>query len=157
MMIIDGSSSEPIDLKNRLYQIVAENKISSLSMMRDIAGIDEAQIRSALEELAEEGTLDGTFTSDGERFFLSEVTFSNAPITSTKDEGYVIEYAESKVPKLVFLSGIVIMVVGYIVQGLMAHLETREDIGAVVSIVGLAVLIVGWLMISRANPPSNIK
>jgi len=156
-MIFDESSSEQIDLNNRLYQIVAENKISSLSMMSDMAGIDEKQIRSALEKLAEEGTLDGTFSSDGERFFLSEVTVSNAPIAPTKDEGYVIEYAESKVPKLVFISGILIMVAGYIVQGFMAQLETREDIGAVVSIVGLAVLIVGWFMISRANPPSNIK
>ena len=156
-MIIDKSSSELIDFKTRLFQIVAENKISSLDMMSDLMGTDEELIRSALEELVNEGTLGGSFTPDGQRFFLSEVSVSTAPVASTKDDGYIIEYAKTKIPKMVLLSGIVMMVVGYIVRGLITIYEVMEHIGSAVFMVGLAVLIVGWLMMSRANPPSNIK
>ena len=83
-MIIDKSSSELIDLKTRLYQIVAENKISSLDMMSDIIGTDEELVRSVLEELVDEGALEGSFTPDGQRFFLTEVTVSTAPLAETK-------------------------------------------------------------------------
>lgn len=156
-MIVDKSSSELIELKTRLYQIVAENKISSLSLMSDMAGIDEEEIRSTLGELMDEGALEGSFTSDGQRFFLSEVTVSTAPVAQTKDDGYVIEHADTKVPKLVLLSGIAMMVAGLIVRGLIIISEMMEHIGSAVFMVGLIVLVGGWLMITKADPPSNFK
>lgn len=156
-MIIDKSSSELIDLKTRLYQIVAENKISSLDMMSDMAGTDEELIRSALEELVNEGTLEGSFTPDGQRFFMSEVSVSTAPIAKTKDYGYVIEEADTRNGRSVLISGIILMVAGYIIRGFIAITEVLEPVGSAIFMVGLAVLLVGWLMISRAQPPSNIK
>ncbi len=156
-MIIDKSSPEPVELKTRLYQMVAENKISSLSMMSDMAGIDEEQIRATLEELVEEGFLEGSFTLDGQRFFLSEVEVSRAPISHNLDDGYVIEYADTKVPKLILLSGFVMMVVGYILRGLTTISLMMEHIGSAVFMVGLIILVGGWLMLTKANPPSNIK
>lgn len=156
-MIIDKSSSELIDLKTRLYQIVAENKISSLDMMSDMVGTDEELIRSALEELVYDGTLDGSFTPDGQRFFLSEVRVSTAPVTKTKDCGYVIEKADTRNGRLVLISGLVMMIAGYIIRSLIAISVVLEPVGSAIFMVGLAVLLVGWLMISRAQPPSNIK
>lgn len=156
-MIIDKSSSELIDLKTRLYQIVAENKISSLDMMCDIVGTDEELIRSVLEELVDEGTLEGSFTPDGHRFFLTEVTVSTAPLAETKDSGYVIEVADTRNGRLVLISGIVMMIAGYITRGLIALNVILDPVGSAMVMVGLAVLIAGWLMISRAQPPSNIK
>ena len=156
-MIIDKSSSELIDLKTRLYQIVAENKISSLSMISNMAGSDEELIRQTLEELVDEGALEGSFTSDGQRFFLSDVSVSTAPVAPTQDEGFIIEHAETKVPKLILLSGFVMMVVGYILRGLITIDAMMEPIGSAVFMVGLIVLIAGWLMLTKSNPPSNIK
>ena len=116
-MIIEKSSSELFDLKTRLYQIVAENKISSLSMICDMVGAEEEQTRSIIEELVDEGTLEGSFTSDGQRFFLSEVKVSNAPLAPIKDEGYMIEKADTRQGKMVLLTGLVMMIAGYITRG----------------------------------------
>ncbi|MHA2425659.1 MAG: hypothetical protein ACXAEF_12790 [Candidatus Thorarchaeota archaeon] len=156
-MIIDKSSSEQFDLKTRLYQIVAESKISSLDMMSGLVGTDEEQVRSILEELVDEGNLEGSFTSDGQRFFLSEVKVSTAPVAESRDKGYVIETSDTKVPKLILISGIAMMVVGYLARGLITISAMMEHIGGAIFMVGLAVMIGGWLMISRRNPPSNIK
>ncbi|MGY5856454.1 MAG: hypothetical protein RTS72_07615 [Candidatus Thorarchaeota archaeon] len=156
-MIIDKSSSELIDLKTRLYQIVAENKISSLDMMSDIIGTDEELVRSVLEELVDEGALEGSFTPDGQRFFLTEVTVSTAPLAETKDSGYVIEVADTRNGRLILVSGLVMMIAGYITRGLIALNMVLDPVGTAMVMVGLAVLIAGWLMISRAQPPSNIK
>jgi hypothetical protein len=156
-MIIDKSSSEISDLKTRLYQVVAENKISSLSMICGMIGAEEEQTRLIIEELVDEGTLEGSFTSDGQRFFLSKVKVSTAPIESSKDEGYVIEKADTRQGKMILLSGLAMMIAGYIVRGFVSIFEISEQVGTAVLMVGLAVLIIGWLMITRADPPSNIK
>ncbi|MHA1965425.1 MAG: hypothetical protein ACXACG_07915 [Candidatus Thorarchaeota archaeon] len=156
-MIIDKSSSKQIDLKTRLYQIVTESKISSLDMMSDMVGTDEEQIRFILEELLDERALEGSFAPDGQRFFLLDVTVSTAPIAPTKDDGYAIEYADTNVPKLVFLVGIVMMIVGLIVRGFVTLNGLMEPIGTAVFMLGIIVMAGGWFMISKANPPSNIK
>jgi hypothetical protein len=156
-MIIDKSSSKQNDLKTRLYQIVTENKISSLDKMSDMIGTDEEQIRFILEALLDEQALQGSFAPNGQRFFLSEITVSTAPIAPTKDNGYTIEYADTKVPKLVFFAGIVMMVAGLFVRGLITLSEMMEPIGTAIFMLGLVVMAGGWYMISKANPPSNIK
>jgi hypothetical protein len=156
-MIIDKSSSEPIDMKTILYQIIAENKVSSLRMISDMVGTDDEQTRSMIEELVGEGALEGSFTSDGQRFFLSDVEVSTAPLAPTKDQGYDIEKADTKQGKLVLISGIVMMIVGYIVRGFTFLFEIAGQVGTGTLMLGLAVLIIGWLMITRADPPSNIK
>ncbi|MGD9397079.1 MAG: hypothetical protein PVJ05_11670 [Candidatus Thorarchaeota archaeon] len=156
-MIIDKSSTELTDLKTRFYQVVSEDKVSSLSMICDITGTDEEMARSILDELVDEGTLEGSFTSDGQRFFLSDVKVSSAPLAPTRDEGYVIEKADTRQGKLVLVSGIVMMIGGFIVRGLTALSTMMENIGVALIMLGLVVLIAGWLMITRADPPSNLK
>jgi len=156
-MIIDKSSPEPVDLKTRLYHVVADNKISSLDMICSLIGADEVQARSLIEELVDEGTLEGSFTSDGQRFFLSDVRVSTAPVAPTKDEGYVLEKVNTKQAKLVFLAGLVLIISGFIVRGFTNVYETMENVGASILMIGFVVLIAGWLMISRADPPSNLK
>ena len=122
-----------------------------------MAGSDEDSIRFPLEELVEEGALEGSFTEDGQRFFLSEVSVSTAPLAPTQDLGYKVEQAETKVSKAILLTGIVMMVAGYLVRGLITINAMMEHIGSAIFMVGMVVLIGGWLMLTRANPPSNIK
>ena len=156
-MIIDKSAPEPVDLKTRLYQIVSEEKISSLSMMSSKVASDKELIRLTLEELVEEGVLEGAFTEDGQRFFLSEVRVSTAPLAPTQDSGYEIERAETKASKLILVAGFVMMVVGGYIRGLITIAAMMEHIGSAIFMMGMIVLIGGWLMLTRANPPSNIK
>ena len=106
-MIIDHSSSNPVELKTRLWQIVLESKISSIEKLSDITGAEEEEARLALEELVSEGSLTGSFTEDGSRFFLSDVKTSDAPIIRPVDLAPETEVKDSKISKTVFISGII--------------------------------------------------
>ena len=156
-MIFDDSSSKTMDLKTRLYQIVAEERISSLSMISDMVAASEDQTRILLEELVEESALAGSFTPDGQRFFLSEVSISSAPLAPTRDEGFEITKVDTRNGKLVFLVGITMMIAGYIIQGIPSMNVLMENTGFAIVMVGLIVLVTGWLMITRADPPSSIN
>jgi hypothetical protein len=156
-MIIDKSSSEPIDLKTKLYQLVAESKMSSLDMISDMVGTDEEMVRAVLEELLEDGSLNGSFTEDGHRFFLSEVSISTAPKAAMQDKGYEVARADTRNGRMVLFTGLAMMIGGYITLNLTSIHAMMEHLGGAIVMIGLVVLIIGWLMISRADPPSNIK
>ncbi|MFX1482185.1 MAG: hypothetical protein ACFFCP_03245 [Promethearchaeota archaeon] len=154
-MIIDQSSSQPIDLKNRLCQIILEDKISSIERLSRLVGVDMEETRSVLGELVRDGSLNGSITEDGLRFFLSDVKVSDAPVAAPADLGPKFENTDTRIPKLIFISGIIIIVIGYILRSFVALGELIENVGGAVILVGLAVLIAGWLMFSKANPPSD--
>lgn len=156
-MIIDKSSTEPIDMKTRLYTLVAEHKMSSLDKISGMVGTDEEEVRSMLKELVDDGNLKGFFTEDGQRFFLSEVRVSSAPVADTKDKGYEVARGDTRNGRIVLISGLMTLIVGYIFRGLTLYGNSMESIGSAVFMMGLGVLLAGWLMISRAQPPSNIK
>ncbi len=156
-MIAEDSSSGSIDLKTRLYQIITEKRISALSMLSDMVASDEEQTKALLEELVEEGALEGSFTHDGNRFFLSDVKVSSAPTALTKGKGFTIKKVETRNGKLVLSSGLVMMITGYLMRGLIAFNAMFENAGVSFITTGLVILIVGGLMITRADPPSNIK
>ena len=155
-MIIEHSSSNPVELKTRLCQIVLENKISSIEKLSEIAETEE-EARLTLQELVSEGFLNGTFTEDGSRFFLSDVKVSEAPTLGPVDLGPEIEVKDSRLSKTVLISGIGMMAVGQLLRGLAAMGEIIVNSGSAVFMIGLAVLIGGWMMFSRINPPINVR
>ncbi len=156
-MIIEHSSSNPVELKTRLCQIVLDNKISSIETLSEITGTEEEEARLALHELVSEGSLSGSFTEDGSRFFLSDIKVSDAPIIGLVDLEPEIEVQDSKLSKTVVISGIVMMAVGYLLRGLVAMGEIIVNSGSVLFMIGLAVLVGGWMMFSKINPPSNVR
>jgi hypothetical protein len=156
-MIIEHSSSNPVELKTRLCQIVLDNKISSIETLSEITGTEEEEARLALYELVSEGSLSGSFTEDGSRFFLSDIKVSDAPIIGPVDLEPEIEVQDSKLSKTVVISGIVMMAVGYLLRGLVAMGEIIVNSGSVLFMIGLAVLVGGWMMFSKINPPSNVR
>ncbi|MFX1484771.1 MAG: hypothetical protein ACFFCP_16460 [Promethearchaeota archaeon] len=156
-MIIDHSSSNPIELKTRLCQIIIESKISSIEKLSNLAGAEEDEAIQALQELISEGSLNGKFTEDGKRFFLSDIKVSSAPVIGPADPGLEIEVKDTKLAKSVFISGLVLMASGYIIRGLTGISELIQSVGFGILMVGLVTLIAGWMMFSRRNPPENIR
>ncbi|NHI90262.1 MAG: hypothetical protein EAX87_12120 [Candidatus Thorarchaeota archaeon] len=157
VMIIGNPSPNPFDLKARLLHIITNEKISSLNMISSLTETDESQIRSILEELVDEGTLEGAFTEDGQRFFLSDIKVSSAPLAPNQDEGYSVKKVDTKLGKVVFMSGLVMMGAGYIARGLTTISTVMDSVGSAAVMIGFVVLIGGWLMITRADPPSNLR
>ena len=154
-MIVGSSNEIPIEMKTRLCQVVLENRISSIERLSQLTGMEEEEARSAIQELVSEGSLEGKFSDDGSRFFLSDVKVSDAPTLGPADTGPEIVIKDTRVSKTVALSGFILIIAGYILRGFTLLGQSMENVGVMIIMLGLAVLIVGVSMFSRLNPPSN--
>ncbi len=155
-MVIESKSLNREDIESTLYDIVVLRKISSLEMISNLTGINEEVVYDTIESLVEIGSLEGSFTDDKKRFFLSNVKTSEAPILDTHDAGLEIKSADTKSAKAVALLGVVMLILGQILRSLVAIHTGMESAGTAIFLIGLVVLFTGWLQFSRMNPVSNI-
>ncbi len=155
-MVIDHKSPIHDDMKSRLHDTVVLGKVSSLQMISNLTGIEEEIVRNAIESLVQEGSLDGTFTSDGKRFFLADVKLSDAPKADIKDNGLEMKSANTKNAKVVTVTGFVMLILGQIFRSLIAIHSGMEAAGTAIFMLGLVVMIAGGYQISRLNPVTNI-
>ncbi|MGY5872660.1 MAG: hypothetical protein RTV72_10475 [Candidatus Thorarchaeota archaeon] len=156
-MVIDHSTPNHDNMKSRLYDTVALGKVSSLEMISSITGIEEELVREAIEELVQEGTLQGLFTADGKRFFLSNVKTSAAPIVDSLDQGLEMKRADTKLAKGVGLGGFLMLIIGQILRSLVEIHTGLEAAGTAIFMLGLGLLIAGWYQYSRLEPPAKIQ
>ena len=127
-MIAGSSKPVPIEMKTRLCQVVLENRISSIERLSQLTGMDEEEAKTALEELVSEGSLAGKFSDDGSRFFLSDIKVSDAPILGPADTGPEIVVKDTKVSKMVALSGFILMIGSSILRGITIMGESMEKV-----------------------------
>ncbi|MHA1136067.1 MAG: hypothetical protein ACTSSE_06220 [Candidatus Thorarchaeota archaeon] len=156
-MVIDHNSPNHDDLKSRLYETVALGKISSLEMISNLTGLEEELVRDSIEELVKEGTLKGSFATDGKRFFLSNVKTSDAPLADTFDSGHEIKKANTMTAKIIALTGVIMLVAGQIMRGLIEIHPGMDNAGTAMFMLGMVVLLAGSFQFSRLNPPSNVR
>jgi hypothetical protein len=156
-MVIDHKSTNSDDVKTRLYETVKVAKVSSLEMISNLTGIEEELVREAIEELVNEGSLNGSFTEDGSRFFLSDVKTSEAPVAVVHDAGLEIERADTKTAKIVGISGLAMLIAGQILRSLVAIHPGMDNAGTSFFMIGLVMIIVGWYQYSRLEAPSNVR
>ncbi len=155
-MVIESKSLNREDIESTLYDIVVLRKISSLEMISNLTGINEEVVYDTIESLVEIGSLEGSFTDDKKRFFLSNVKTSEAPILDTHDAGLEIKSVDTKSAKAVALLGVVMLALGQVLRNLVAIHTGMESAGTAIFLIGLVVLFTGWLQFSRMNPVSNI-
>jgi len=125
-------------------------------MISNLTGINEEIVYDTIESLVEVGSLEGSFTDDKKRFFLSDVKTSDAPILDTHDAGLEMKSADTRSAKAVALLGVVMLVLGQILRGLVAVHTGMESAGTAIFLLGLVVLFAGWLQFSRLNPVTKI-
>ena len=155
-MAIDNAPTGNVDLKAQVYQAVAQQKISSLDKIAQIVGSSEDLTREAIVDLMAEGSLQGSMTEDGRRFFLSNVKVSDAPV-AIKHEEYKIAEPDTRLGKTVFAGGIATMIAGFVLRGLLTINPVLEHVGAGVLLIGMVILVAGWLHVSRSIPPEDLR
>jgi len=155
-MVIESKSLNHENIESTLYDTVVLQKISSLEMISNLTSIDEEIVYDTIESLVEVGSLEGSFTEDKKRFFLSDVKTSEAPILDTHDAGLEIKSADTRNAKAVALLGVVMLVLGQILRSLVTIHTGMESAGTAIFLLGLVVLFTGWLQFSRLNPVSTI-
>lgn len=156
-MVIESKSLNHENIESTLFDTVVLRKISSLEMISNLTGIDEEIVYDTIESLVEVGSLEGSFTDDKKRFFLSDVKTSDAPVLDNHDAGPEIKNLDTKSAKAVVLLGVVMLVSGQILRGLVAVHTGMESAGTAIFMIGLVVLFAGWLQFSRLNPVSKIR
>ncbi len=154
-MVIENTTSYH-DTKLRLHDLVTFSKISSIELISEQIGIDEETIKEFLQDLVDEGSIIGTLTEDGKRFYLSDVKISTAPIVTHEEYATKPQVKTTKHAKVISLTGIVMMVLGSILRSFVAIDIRFDNVGTAVFMLGIVVLVVGWMLISRANPPQKI-
>ncbi len=154
-MVIESKSINHENIESTLYDTVVSSKISSLEIISNRTGIDEEIVYDTIESLVEIGSLEGSFTDDKKRFFLTDVKTSDAPILDNHDAGLEMKSADTKSAKAVALLGIVMFVSGQILRGLVAVHTGMESACTAIFMIGLVVLFAGWLRFRRLNPVST--
>lgn len=155
-MIIDHNSRIQGDLIIRLYDTIAVAKVSSVEMMSEIIGIDEELVQEGIEELVKEGSLNGAFSDDKKRFFLSNVKTSSAPTSDNVDTGLEIKKPNTLPAIMVVITGVIMLAVGQFMRSLVYIHPGMENGGVAVFMFGFAIMLAGWYQYSRLNPPSKV-
>ena len=156
-MVVDQTSQYNNDLKHRLHDLIALDKISSIEMISEQIEADEETTREWLHELVEEGSISGTLSEDGTRFFTSELKVSTAPIVPHEEHISQRKFIKSYHAKLLAITGIIMLILGTIVRELRTIDFRFDNVGIAIYFIGLGIMVVGWILISRANPPEKIS
>ncbi|MFW9804430.1 MAG: hypothetical protein ACFFFC_17360 [Candidatus Thorarchaeota archaeon] len=134
---------------------LVENNVSSIDMLSSRIGLSPEATQKMLMELVEEGKLSGRLTSDGTRFYKSDVKTSDAPTVASAPEP-VIEERDTKPGIIIMLSGIIMFISGNILVNLNAEFSFLWSIGSAIIFLGPLVLIAGMYYVSRLNPPQKL-
>ncbi len=155
-MVIESKYINHEDFESTIYDTIMLEKISSLEMISNLTTIDAELVFDTIESLVESGSLEGSFTDDKKRFFLSDVKTSDAPILDNHDTGLEMKSADTRSAKAVVLLGVAMLVLGQILRGLVAIHTGMESAGTAIFLLGLVVLFAGWLQFSRLNHVTKI-
>ncbi len=155
-MVVDNTSHSYNDTKLKLHDLVSIYKMSSIEMISEQIGLDEETTKEYLQELVEEGSISGSISADGTRFFLSGITISSTPTVPHEEIPMVTGFHSSRQALAITLTGLIMIIAGSITRGL-ASIDFRFDnVGTAVFMMGLLILIVGWVLYSKANPPQIV-
>jgi hypothetical protein len=150
-MIVGETSGIRAESTVNLVELVERN-VSSIDLLSSQIGIAPEEIRRMLIELVEEGTLSGRLTSDGSRFYRSDVKTSDAPTIASAPQ-LVIERRDTRPGILIMLSGIIMFIAGNLLVNLNVEFSVLWSIGSAVILIGPLVLVAGMFYVSRLNPP----
>lgn len=99
--------------KEKLVRLILDEDISSILLLSEKLGLDGDAIRNLLEQLVQEGALNGYLTEDGKRFFRRDVEVSHKPIIHREDPPSRIIERDNKSLKWVAIFGGFLMANGF--------------------------------------------
>ena len=132
----------PQDTRMGLTQLVAEQNMSSVTMISEQLGIDEDTTRAYLHQLVETGELKGYITEDGSRFFKSEVHLTSAPVIASHED-WIPESHDTKSGKIIFVLGLALIMAGQAVPRLLINDPFSIGVGAALAMIGFVTLLGG--------------
>ena len=123
-------------------------------MMSSELGIPQEEVKTLLTELTEEGTINGHLTEDGKRYFKHDAKVSEAPVIQGREDVPDFMKFDTRPGKIAALFGLIVAVIGsYGFMTADGNLP-MENFGAVLMLIGVAVIMIGCFYISMRKTPS---
>lgn len=145
--IVDNNKT---DIHGRLVELIQGN-VSSVEFISEELGLTEEETGTILTELILDGTIKGSLTEDGSRFFRSDTKKSTLP-QGVIEQDYELKYPDTRLGKIVTIVGLAMFIVGqFFPNATWGAGDTLADIGSSIVIFGLAVFIGGLFLISRQS------
>ncbi|MBD3408470.1 MAG: hypothetical protein GF411_20270 [Candidatus Lokiarchaeota archaeon] len=137
-------------MQEEIIKMVEEEKMSSIQLMSGRVGVSADKIRVILNQLVEEGRLNGTLSEDGERFFRRDL---EAPETteSTEMNADFLEF-DPRPGKIVIAIGFIILVIGAFAS-LFAENYNQQDQFLAVSFIGVLIFLGGCYYFGTRRTP----
>jgi hypothetical protein len=141
------------ELKDRLVNLVVNEDISSIELMCRELELDDDKTRSMLEELCQEGRINGYITEDGRRFFRRDIEVS--PLPTIHQEGSMTNLGtyDSRPGKVTAIIGLILVIIGYSMLWIMGSVLSLENVASAILLVGLAFLLGGCYWIGSHKTP----
>lgn len=139
--------------KAELITLVNKENVSAIRIMADRLEISPEEVRELIGELLAAGTIQGSMTDDGERFFKSEIKLSKAPAIPIGNQTPTFMKFDTRPGIITSITGLVIIAFGLIV--ITNALDIVEnDFGAIVIFAGMIILFSGMYCLSQRKTPA---
>ncbi len=140
------------DNKSKLVILVNKENVSAIRIMGDILEISPEEVIKLIEDLCATGTIHGSITDDGERFYKSEIKLSDAPVIPGGDQIPAFMKFDTR-------PGIISSIIGFAIIALGLFLNANaldfveQDFGAITMFLGVFILFSGMYCLSRRKTP----
>ena len=140
------------DKKSELVELVNKENVSAIRIIGDILEIAPEEVIEFIKELLATGTIHGSLTEDGERFYKSEIKLSDAPVIPSGPQTPSFLNFDTRPGIITSIIGLVIIILGVILNSNVLFIM-EQDLGAIVIFLGIITLFSGMYCLSRRKTP----
>lgn len=147
-MVLNASPQELIDLKQTVEQLIEVHKYSSITEISEKLEIDEDSTRELIQDLIEDGSLEGRIDESGSRFFSSNVKVSTAPSLPSGPD-IEVQRPDLGNGKYGLVAGFVLFIISEVLPDFSIGFLAMEDLRGILIIISLAIIIASLMFLSR--------
>jgi hypothetical protein len=140
------------DKRSDLVNLVMDENVSAIQILVDRLEITSEEVMELIEELVDEGKLNGSLTEDGKRFFKSEVKLSDAPTIEREEKPPSFLQFNRKPGIITVVIGFIILAAGLIINSFAVE-YAEQTLAGIVNFTGLIIIMGGFYWISLRKTP----
>ena len=138
-------------IENGLVNLVNYEGYSSIEFLSDKLCIGEENVREMIKKLVAEGELQGSISSDGSRFYKSNVKVSTAPKIAKSESDITIETPSQKLGVYIIFLGIAIIATGILLPQFLSIDLMGGGVDFFIIISGFVALLSGLCYVSKGT------
>lgn len=139
--------------KGELLNLIMNQNVSAVQTLADRLEITFDEVIELIKALLEEGTLKGTLTEDGVRFFRSEIKLSAAPTIPRDESPPDFMNFNTQPGRVTAILGFILIAAGVIINANALDV-IEQNFAALLILLGMVIVMSGLYCISRRKTPA---